>query len=73
MCEGMLGGMCAGVVCEVILFCTRSVLRSNNIVRLMDGEMECPGRSVRVYVEEFVFGTCSRSNIVIAVSSNTIQ
>ena len=30
MCEGMLGGMCAGVVCEVILFCTRSVLRSSN-------------------------------------------
>ena len=26
MCEGLLGGMCAGVVCEVILFCTRSVL-----------------------------------------------
>ena len=30
MCEGMLGGMCAGVVCEDILFCTMSVLRSSN-------------------------------------------
>ena len=35
MCEGMLGGMCAGVVCEVILFCTRSVLRSSNC--MLDG------------------------------------
>ena len=30
MCEGMLGGMCAGVVCEDILFCMISVLRSRN-------------------------------------------
>ena len=30
MCEGMPGGMCAGVVCEDILFCTMSVLRSRN-------------------------------------------
>ena len=30
MCERMLGGMCAGVVCEDILFCTMSVLRSSN-------------------------------------------
>ena len=30
MCEGMVGGMCAGVVCEDILFCTMSVLRSSN-------------------------------------------
>ena len=30
LCEGMLGGMCAGVVYEDILFCTMSVLRSRN-------------------------------------------
>ena len=59
----------------VRLMVVRGVYRGAAIVRLMDGDMECPGRSVRVYVEEFVFGTCSRScNIVIAVSSsNTIQ
>ena len=28
MCEWMFGGMCAGVVCEDMLFCTMSVLRN---------------------------------------------
>ena len=52
MCEGMLGGMRAGVVCEDILFRTMSVLRSSNCT--------LGGWSVREgaceYVEDFAFG-----------------
>ena len=31
MCEWMFGGMCAGVVCEDMLFCTMSVLRNVDV------------------------------------------
>ena len=52
MCEGMLGGMCAGVLCEDILFCTMSVTEEQQLYAWW---MECPG-GVCEYVEEFAFG-----------------
>ena len=63
MCEGMLGGMCAGVVCKDILYCTMSVRRSSNCT--LDGVSGKERAST--YVEELAFGAslvwCRIANI----------